>query len=126
MLALQFLFGRDLANGTIVVGVRGILVDACLDHRAEMRDEALDRPGRGVAQRADRVALDLPRDVLERVDLVELGEVTQAGGKRVVVFAAEAGVKRKPDVMVVLRANAMARRGSADAGVKLPSSYRSW
>ena len=38
------------------------------------------------------------------------------------VFAAEAGVNRKPDVIVVLRENAMARRGSADAGVKLPSA----
>ena len=30
-----------------------------LDLRAEMADQPLDRPGRGIAQGADRVALDL-------------------------------------------------------------------
>ena len=44
-------------------------VDAALDLRAEMRDQALDRPGRGVAERADRVALDLLGNVEQHVDL---------------------------------------------------------
>ena len=43
--------------------------DALLHHRAEMPDQSLDRPGRGVAQRADRVAFDLARDLLQGVDL---------------------------------------------------------
>ena len=38
-----------------------------------MADQALDRPGGGVAQRADRVAFDLLGDVVEIVDLVDLG-----------------------------------------------------
>src|SRR5258707_15080233 len=42
---------------------------AGLHLRAEMADQALDRPGGGVAQRADRVALDLAGDLLEKVDL---------------------------------------------------------
>ena len=45
--------------------------DALFHHRPEMPDQALDRPGRGVAQRADRVALDLPRHLLQRVDFVD-------------------------------------------------------
>src|SRR5690606_35581508 len=36
-------------------GIGGVLVDARLDLGAEVADEALDRPGRGVAERADRV-----------------------------------------------------------------------
>ena len=40
--------------------------------RAEMADEALDRPGRRVAERADRVALDLLGDFQQHVDLALL------------------------------------------------------
>src|SRR5438876_9258735 len=36
-----------------------------------MTDQALDRPGRRIAQRADRVTLDLPGDVVERIDLLD-------------------------------------------------------
>jgi hypothetical protein len=38
-----------------------------------MPDQALDRPGRRVAERADRVALDLLGDVEQHVDLALLG-----------------------------------------------------
>ena len=47
--------------------VRG---DAFFHQRAEMPDQALDRPRRRVAQRADRVAFDLPRHLLQRIDFV--------------------------------------------------------
>ena len=47
--------------------------DPLFHHRPEMPDQALDRPGRGIAQRADRVAFDLPRHLVQRVDLLELG-----------------------------------------------------
>src|SRR5687768_14920799 len=49
------------------------LGDPPLKLRPEVADQALDRPGGGVAQRADGVALDLLGDVPERVDLVDLG-----------------------------------------------------
>ena len=49
----------------------GARADAALHLGTEMADQALDRPGRRVAQRADRVALDLLRDVLQRVDLLD-------------------------------------------------------
>src|SRR5690349_8077399 len=48
---------------------RGIGVDAPLDLVAEMPDQPLDRPGRGVAERADRVALDLGGDFEQEPDL---------------------------------------------------------
>ena len=56
----------------LAVRIGRILVDAPLDLGAEMGDEALDRPGRGVAERADRVALDLLGDVEQHVDLALL------------------------------------------------------
>src|SRR3546814_5253331 len=40
---------------------------------AEVADQALDRPGGRVAQRADRVALDLLGDLEQRIDLARLG-----------------------------------------------------
>src|SRR5204863_2242454 len=49
------------------------LDDAPLELGAEVADQALDRPGRGVAEGADGVALDLLGDVPERVDLADLG-----------------------------------------------------
>src|SRR4051794_6279287 len=53
--------------------VGGILIDACFDLMTEMRYQALDRPGRGIAERADRMALDLLGDVEQHVDLALLG-----------------------------------------------------
>src|SRR3979490_504720 len=47
--------------------------DALFDLRAEMADQALDRPGRRVAQRADGVAFDLLADFLQQVDSRTLG-----------------------------------------------------
>src|SRR5215217_4441237 len=52
--------------------VRGVVVDAALDLAAEVADQPLDRPGGGVAERADGVALDLGRDLQEHVDLAPL------------------------------------------------------
>src|SRR3546814_5229616 len=53
-------------------GSAAALVDAPLDFRAEVADEALDRPGRRVAKRADRVAFHLTGHFLKQVDLVKL------------------------------------------------------
>ena len=53
--------------------VGAVAVDALLDLGAEVADQALDRPGRRVAERADGVALDLLRDVEQHVDLAALG-----------------------------------------------------
>src|SRR3954452_2201969 len=52
--------------------VRGVVVDAALDLAPEVADQPLDRPGGGVAERADGVALDLGRDLQEHVDLAPL------------------------------------------------------
>ena len=51
----------------------GLGVDPLFDHMAEMADEALHRPGRGIAERADGVALDLLGHVEQHVDLALLG-----------------------------------------------------
>src|ERR1700678_2493511 len=58
-----------------VVDVRPvrIFVDALLDLVTEMRDQALDRPRRGVAERADGVALDLLCHLEQHVDLALVG-----------------------------------------------------
>merc|ERR1712216_665963 len=47
---------------------RLVLCDALLNHRPEIADESLHRPGSGIAECADGVALDLPRDLLKHVD----------------------------------------------------------
>src|SRR5690606_5385677 len=46
--------------------------DAALHLRTEMLDQALDRPCRRVAERADGVAFDLFGDVEQRVDLADV------------------------------------------------------
>src|SRR5690242_13223471 len=46
-----------------------VIVDAVFDLGAEMADQALDRPRSRIAQRADRMPLDLGRHVQQRVDL---------------------------------------------------------
>src|SRR3546814_20028424 len=53
-------------------GSAAALVDAPLDVRAEGADQALDRPRRRVAKRADGVAFHLPGHFLKQVDLVKL------------------------------------------------------
>src|SRR3546814_5666565 len=45
-----------------------------------MAQQALDRPGRGVAERADGMALDLIGHIEQRVDLVELGIAAHQAG----------------------------------------------
>src|SRR4051812_5011322 len=49
------------------LGRTRVFVDAALDVMTEMPDQALDRPGRGVAERADRMALHLGGDFQELV-----------------------------------------------------------
>ena len=49
--------------------VGGVFVDAPLDLRPEMPQQALHRPGRAVAEGADGVAFDLGRDFHQHVDL---------------------------------------------------------
>src|SRR3546814_6254018 len=57
-----------------------VLADAALHLRAEMAQQALDRPGRGAAERADGMALDLIGPIEQRVDLVELGIAAHQAG----------------------------------------------
>src|SRR3546814_20136837 len=57
-----------------------VLADAALHLRAEMAQQALDRPGRGVAERADGMALDLIGHIEQRVDLVEIGIAAHQAG----------------------------------------------
>src|SRR5262245_49377811 len=45
-----------------------IVVDAVLDLRTEVPDQALDRPRSSITKRADRVAFHLRSDVEQRVD----------------------------------------------------------
>src|SRR5437588_3962197 len=52
--------------------IGGILVDAPLYFGPEMPDETLHRPGRRLAKRANRVALDFRRDIEQHVDLALL------------------------------------------------------
>src|SRR5580693_7665174 len=49
-----------------------ISVDAPLDLGTEMGDEPLDRPGRSVAERADRMTFDLLGDVEQHIDFALL------------------------------------------------------
>ena len=66
---------------TMAVGARRIVVDAPLDLGAEMPDQALDRPGGGVAQGTDGVAFDLLGDFLQQVDLRNLGVALHHGAR---------------------------------------------
>src|SRR5208282_5611631 len=50
-----------------------VFPDAPLHLREEMADQPLDRPGGGIAQRADGVALNLVGNLQQRVDLARLG-----------------------------------------------------
>src|SRR3972149_11212601 len=47
------------------------LEDTALQLGPEMPDQPLDRPGRGVAERADGVPLDLARHLLKVIDLLD-------------------------------------------------------
>src|SRR6187455_300682 len=53
-------------------GARRIVVDALVDLVPEMPDQALYRPGRGVAERADGVAFHLGCDFQQHADLALL------------------------------------------------------
>ena len=58
----------QLGHGLFLIAAlrRAVFVDAALQLRPEMADQALDRPGRRVAERADRVAFDLLGHILEQ------------------------------------------------------------
>ena len=73
---------RGIANTRVIdIGLMRIFVDARLDLVTEMRDQALDRPGRGVAQRADGVTLDLLRHLQQHVDLALVGAAIGHAGE---------------------------------------------
>src|ERR1700684_984416 len=59
--------------GIVDVRLVRIFLDALLDLVTEMRDQALDRPRRGIAERADGVALDLFCHLQQHVDLALVG-----------------------------------------------------
>ena len=48
-----------------------VLGDARFHHRAVVPDQALHRPDAAIGERADRVPFDLPRHLLQHVDLVD-------------------------------------------------------
>ena len=56
-------------DGSVVDDAAALVLDHVLELVAEVLDEALHRPRGGVAERADRVAFDLVRDVDEHVDV---------------------------------------------------------
>src|SRR5512143_3547567 len=53
--------------------LRGLRVDPLLDDVAEMADQSLHRPGRGIAECADGMALHLIAHVEQHIDLALLG-----------------------------------------------------
>src|SRR5260370_9919022 len=61
------LFRRDRHRRR--VGPGGIFVEGPLERRTEMPDQALDRPRGSVAERANRVTLDLGGDFEQQPDL---------------------------------------------------------
>src|ERR1700748_3383826 len=74
----SILLRRDHVSGiehTLIVeiGLVRILIDAFFDLMTEMRDQALDWPGGGIAERADRVALYLLGDLQQHIDLALVG-----------------------------------------------------
>src|SRR6476661_11227060 len=74
----KFLLRRNHVRGiedSGIVDIRfpRIFVDARLDLVTEMRDQALDRPRRRIAERAYGVALDLLGDFQQHIDLALVG-----------------------------------------------------
>src|SRR5690242_11872247 len=65
----------------MTVGARRIFIDAPLDLGPEMPDQALDRPGCGIAERTDRVAFHLRRDLQQHVDLALLRAAFRHAGE---------------------------------------------
>ena len=65
---------RRIENADVIgVSLAGIFVDALFDLGTEMRDQALYRPCRGVAERAYGVALHLLCHLQQHVDLALVG-----------------------------------------------------
>src|ERR1700736_2422088 len=66
-------FGMTLSLRGAPCGGVAVLLDAALHLRAEMADQPLHGPCRGIAQRADGVAFDLEGDLEQHVDLLDGG-----------------------------------------------------
>src|SRR5579871_4286656 len=86
MILVMLLLRRDhifgIADaGIIDIGLVRILVDPGFDLVTEMRDQALDRPGCGIAERADRVTFDLLGDFKQHVDLALVGAALGHAGQ---------------------------------------------
>src|SRR5262245_65795741 len=67
-------FGGFDRHRALAVGIGTVAVDPLFDHVTEMPDQALHRPGSGIAQGTDGVALDLIGHVEQHVDLALPGE----------------------------------------------------
>src|SRR5205814_4741393 len=98
------------------VRVRGILVDPPFDLGAEMADQALHRPGRAVAERADRVALDLGRDLHQHVDLALVCAAFRHTGKHAPHPAHAFAARRALAAALVLVEIRDAGHGADDVG----------
>src|ERR1700681_1487294 len=73
---------RGVQNADVIdVSLVRIGVDTLLDLVAEMRDQTLDRPRRGVAKRADGVTLDLFCHFQQHVDLALVGAALSHPGQ---------------------------------------------
>src|SRR5690606_38892254 len=64
---------RRFHDRTMRHGIMRIAIDARLDFRTEVADQALYRPRRRIAECADRMTFDLLRDLEQHVDLALLG-----------------------------------------------------
>src|ERR1700728_1162591 len=65
---------RGVENALIVeIGLVRILVDPLFNLMTEMRDQALNWPGRGITKRTNRVALDLLGNLQKHIDLALMG-----------------------------------------------------
>src|SRR6478735_350221 len=74
-------FGGFRCHRALPVGIGAVAVDPLFDDVAEMPDQALHRPGGGIPERADGVALDLIGHVEQHVDLALLGATIRHPGE---------------------------------------------
>src|SRR5665213_1849883 len=73
-------FGMGLLRRQPRDGTRLIGRDPFLHHGTEVPDQALHRPGGGIAEGADRMTFDLPRDLVQSVDFRRLGAAFDHAG----------------------------------------------
>src|SRR3954454_18130302 len=96
--------------------VRRILVDAPLDLGAEVPQQALHRPGRAVAERADGVTLDLLGHFEQHVDLALLGAAFGHAGEHAPHPAHALAARRALAAALVLVEIRNARHRADDVG----------